>query len=217
LSTSQTFVITVLDYLQLALGETNLQGGQTASIPVSLASNDGVTNLLFTVQVPENLLTNWTLAATAPQLGTATLQDFVTNILITLNATPGQSLQGTQQLSTLTFSAVTNAVSGFITLPITSVTAIKPGGAGYSNYLAQAGTVILVQNEPLLSASLGADLSRSLKLYGKLGVDYQLMFNTNLTDPSGWQILLDYTQTNGVITLPLDSSRPVIFYRLHQP
>jgi hypothetical protein len=29
--------------------------------------------------------------------------------------------------------------------------------------------------------------------------------------------LLNYTQTNGVITLPVDASNPVIFYRLHQP
>jgi hypothetical protein len=216
LGTNQTFAIIVQDFLELTLGETNLQGGQTASIPVSLASNQGATNLLFTVQVPENLLTNWTLAATAPQIGTATLQDFVTNILITLNATPGQSLQGTQQISTLAFSAVTNRVSGFITLPITSINAVKPDGTAYANYITHAGTVIVVQNEPLLRASVAPDQSRTLQLYGKLGTDYQLLFSTNLAQPSGWQPLLDYTQTNGVINLPLDTTNPVIFYRLLQ-
>ena len=217
LGTNQTFAIIVQDFLELSLGETNLEGGQTASIPVSLASNDGATNLLFAVQVPENVLTNWTLAPTAPQIASASLQDYVTNLLVTLNATPGQSLQGTQQVSTLTFSAVTNQVSGFITLPITSVTAIKPGGAGYANYVTHPGTVIVVQNEPLIRASLDTNESRSLQLYGKLGTDYQLMFNTNLGVPAGWQTLMNYTQTNGVITVPLDSSNPVIFYQLRKP
>ena len=77
--------------------------------------------------------------------------------------------------------------------------------------------MIVVQNEPLLRAGLAPDQSRSLQLYGKPGVNYQLLFNTNLAAPSGWQTLLDFTQTNGVITLPLDSSNPVIFYRLRQP
>jgi subtilase family serine protease len=217
LGTNQTFAIIVQDYLELSLGETNLEGGQTASIPVSLASNDGVTNLIFTVQAPENLLTNWAVAATVPQVGSATLQDRVTNLLITLNAAPGQSLQGTQSVSTLTFTAITNQVSGFITLPVTSVTAVKPGAAGYANYITHAGTVIVVQNEPLLRAGLAPDQSRSLQLYGKPGVNYQLLFSTNLAAPSDWQPLLNYTQTNGVITLPLDSSNPVIFYRLRQP
>jgi subtilase family serine protease len=217
LGTNRTFAIIVQDFLELSLGETNLEGGQTASIPVSLASNDGATNLLFAVQVPENVLTNWAVAATAPQIGAATLHDNVTNLLVTLNANPGQSLQGTQQVSTLTFSAVTNQVSGFVTLPITSVSAIKPGGAGYANYVTHAGTVIVVQNEPLIRASLGTNQSRSLQLYGRLGTGYQLMFNTNLGVPAGWQTLLNYTQTNGVITLPLDASNPVIFYQLRKP
>ena len=217
LSTNQTFAIVVQDYLELSLGETNLQGGQTGMIPIMLAANAGVTNLAFGVRVAGDLLTNWTLSATAPQIGTATLLDAVTNLLVTINAAPGQSLVGLDPLSILSFNAATNPVSGFITLPITSLSAIKPGGASYGNYLTQAGTVIVVQNEPLIRANLDTNQSRSLLLYGKLGTDYQVLFSTNLNLADGWQMLLSYTQTNGVITLPLPATNPAIFYRLYKP
>ncbi len=217
LATNQTFALIVQDFLELSLGETNVQAGQSAAIPVTLASDAGVTNLSFAVQVPENLLTNWSLIPTAPQLGSATLQDSVTNLLVTLHAAAGQILSGSQQVSVLNFSAVTNQVSGFITLPITSVNGFKPDGAGYDNYLTHAGSVILVQNEPLIRALIDTNQARSLQLYGRLGTNYQVMFNTNLNLPAGWQTLLSYTQTNGVITLPVDAGNPVIFYRLRQP
>jgi len=108
-------------------------------------------------------------------------------------------------------------VSGFITLPITQLSAVKPGGAGYANYLAHAGTVIVVQNEPLIRVNLGANQARTLQLYGQLGTGYQLLYATNLMAPVTWQTALTYTQTNGVINLPVDSSNPIIFYRLLAP
>jgi RHS repeat-associated protein len=216
LSASRTFAVIVLDYLELILGSTNLEGGQSASIPVYLASNDGVTDLVFTVQVPENLLTNWTLTTTSPQIASATLQDFTTNILISLSTTPGQSLQGTQQISWLNFQAVTNQPSGFISLPVTGITGIKPNAALYSYYVSHPGSVVVVQDQPLLQPTISSNLMRNLILYGKLGANYELQFTTNLGPLSDWQPLLDYTQTNGVINLGLDSTNPVIFYRLLQ-
>jgi hypothetical protein len=216
LSANQTFAVIVLDYLELILGSTNLEGGQSASIPVYLVSNDGVTDLVFTVQVPENLLTNWTVTATSPQIASATLQDFTTNILISLSTTPGQSLQGTQQIALLNFRAATNQPSSFISLPVIGITGIKPNTAPYSYYASHPGSVVVVQDQPLLQPTISSNLMRNLILYGKLGTNYQLQFTTNLGLPSDWQPLLDYTQTNGVINLGLDSTNPVIFYRLLQ-
>jgi hypothetical protein len=175
-----------------------------------------VTNVLFAVQVPENLLTNWTVTATSPQIASATLQDFTTNILISLSTTPGQSLQGTQQITLLNFRAATNQPSSFINLPIMSITGIKPDASPYSYYASHPGSVVVVQDQPLLQPTISSNLARNLTLYGKLGINYELQFTTNLSPPSDWQPLLDYTQTNGVINLGLDSSNPVIFYRLLQ-
>ena len=77
LSTNQSFTITVLDYLELTLGNTNLYAGQSSAIPVYLASSDGVTNLVFNVRVPETSLTNWTITPVGSQIASATVQDQV--------------------------------------------------------------------------------------------------------------------------------------------
>jgi hypothetical protein len=75
--------------------------------------------------------------------------------------------------------------------------------------------VAVVQDTPLLSASIAAN-QRNLQIFGKLGTNYQVQFRTNLTVLSGWQPLLDYAQTNGVINLGVESTNPAIFYRLLQ-
>ncbi len=215
MSTNQTFSVIVLDYLELSLGRTNLQAGGSASLPLYLASNDSVTNVIFAVQVPEDLLTNWTLAPLAPQLASATLLDQTTNILIALQTFPGMSLQGTQLVSQLNFTAVTNHSSSFIALPIGPVTGSKPSGSPYGNYITHPGRVALVQAQPLLVGNVSNHLTRSLVIYGSLGTNYQVQFTTNLANPA-WQPLTTFSQTNGVITLELDATNPTIFYRVLQ-
>ena len=116
----------------------------------------------------------------------------------------------------LNFRAATNQPSDFISLPVTGITGIKPNAVLYSYFVSHPGSVVVVQDQPLLQPTISSNLTRNLILYGKLGANYQLEFTTNLGLPSDWQPLLDYTQTNGVINLGLDSSNLVIFYRLLQ-
>ena len=94
LSTNASFFVTVLDYLDLALGSTNVQSGQNASLPVVVSSSEGVTNLSFTVQVMESILTNLSVQAAAPQVGSASLADTISNIVIVVSTGAGQTLQG---------------------------------------------------------------------------------------------------------------------------
>ena len=61
------------------------------------------------------------------------------------------------------------------------------------------------------------NLNRNLILFGKLGVDYQVQYSTQPTLPAAWYPLVNYTQTNGVMSLDVGSSDPMIFYRLFQP
>ena len=70
------------------------------------------------MRVPALDLTNWTLLATAPQIASATLQDQVTNLIIHLQTSPGQSLQGTQWVTDLRFTALTNRPSAFVPLVV---------------------------------------------------------------------------------------------------
>jgi len=208
--------VTVLDYLELTVNSTNLQGGQSAQIPIYLSSSDGVTNLVFGIQVPESILTNWSIVGVAPQLVSATLQDQTTNIQITLLTAPGQSLQGTNYVAQLTFSSVAGGTSAFVRLPISSLSALKTNGQFFSYYLANAGEVEVVQNQPLIMGTVSTNSSESLLLFGKVGVNYQLQYSTNLTDSNPWKPLLNYLQTNGVMTIQPNVTNPVIYYRLLQ-
>ena len=213
LSTSQTFTVTVLDYLELDLGSTNVYTGQSATLPLTLASSDKVTNLVFTVKMPPNLLTNWTVVGTLPQVASATVQNFVTNIVVALVTVPGQPFQGTQQIAQLSFLAVTNQHSSFISLPVIQITGNKPNSAIYSDYITHPGLVAVVDKESLLLATITND-ERALTIFGRIGTNYQVQFNTNLALPTGWQPLFNYTQTNSVISTNVESAYPVIFYRL---
>jgi len=214
MSATQTFAVVVLDYLELSFGTTNLEGGQSASVPVYLASNAGVTNLLMSVPTPDGALTNWTLQTIAPQIATSSLTDQLTNLVIALATANGQSLTATQQILTLHFSAKTNSLSAFIPVSTINPTGGKPSGGNYHNYVVNPGEITVVQDTPLIRA-LVANGQRDLNLYGKLGTNYQVLFNTNLFNPS-WYPLLNYTQTNGVITLPIDAANPNIYYRILQ-
>jgi hypothetical protein len=211
----QTFSVTVLDYLQLNIGSTNVQGGQAAGVPISLSSSGGVTNLTFAMQVPENVLSNFTVSAIAPQIASAGLQDFKTNIAVSVITAPGQTLSGSQSILQLNFIAGTNPPSAFIPLIASTIAALKPSGSPYVNYITQQGVVAVVEDRPLLSAALSTNLQHTLVLYGNPGVSYQLQYATNLFNPN-WQPVSEYPQINGVVTINLVPTNAMVFYRLQE-
>jgi len=171
--------------------------------------------VVFAVQVPENLLNNWTLTPLAPQISSATIRDQTTNLVIGLQTTAGQALQGMQLVSQLSFVALTNQTSTFVALPIASVQGFKPSGLSYSNYVTGPGFVAIVQKQPLLRGKVSSQAARTLTVYGRPGTNYQLQFTTNLAPP-GWQPVFNYVQTNGNMDLGLDTTNHIIFYRLQQ-
>jgi hypothetical protein len=215
LSATQMVTVIVLDYVQVSIGSTNVQGGQSASVPVTVGSSGGLSSLSFTVQVPENSLSNLNVQAIAPQVSSATLQDRTTNVLITVTTAPSQPLIATQAVLELNFTANANPPSAFVTLLATNINGLKPAGAPYVNSIAQPGLVAVVEDQPLLLGNVSSNQTRSLVLFGKPGTNYQLQFTTNLITPD-WQLLFNYMQTNGAVTVTLVSTNAVVFYRLQQ-
>lgn len=102
-----------------------------------------------------------------------------------------------------------------------TVSGLTISGAGSGNYaLAQptaAANIMAPDPVPRLMAAVSTNLGRNLTAFGKLGVTYQLQYSTNLAQPLAWYPLLNYVQTNGVMTINVDSAAPIIFYRLFQP
>jgi hypothetical protein len=217
MSTARTFTVVVLDYLEMSLLSTNLQSGQTVAVPITLASSEGVTNLDFNIAWPNSYLANAALSIISPAIASANLQDDGTNLTISFQTAPGQVLQGTQQIAQLSFTAISNEYSAFVWLPFANVNATKPDGSSYTNYLTSAARIAVIEGQPLLWASLTANSARELTLYGKLGVSYELQNSTNLALPSVWDLAWSYVQTNGAMTINVDSGNPNIFYRIFQP
>ena len=217
MSTTQSFTVIVLDYLEVSVGFTNLLAGQSGSLPVSVASSDGLTNLQFTIDWPSNRLHSATFTAIAPQIGSSSLQDYGTNIVIELQATPGQVLQGSQQIGWLNFSSDPSQSTAYIPLPLINMAAAKTNGVAYSNYVAQQGAVIVVQDQAYVLPGLGMNIGRLLTVYGKVGAIYQLQYSTNAFPPNTWYPTFNFTQTNGIMSVSVDSTNPFIIYRLLQP
>jgi hypothetical protein len=214
-STQETILITVSDYLDLALASMPVQTGQTTSLPLTTVSNDGITNLVFTLNWPGDRLINPTLNFNAPVAG-GTLQNQGTNLVIQLWTTQGDVLIGTNQFAQINFQAAAGQPSAFLELPVSSLSANKTDGTTFANVTSEPGAVVVVGTNPLLRPQFSASQGRALTLYANPGTDYQLQYATDLTSPVSWQPLQDYQPTNIEQTVNLDSMSPVIFYRLMQ-
>jgi hypothetical protein len=77
--------------------------------------------------------------------------------------------------------------------------------------------VATTATQPSLRASLSANSSRQLMLFGTVGITYELQYSTNLALPGAWNLAWSYVQTNETMTIAVDSAYPNIFYRIHQP
>ncbi len=216
MSASNTFAITVLDYLDVTLGQTNLLGGAAATLPVVISSSEGVSNVQFRVAVPFGVLTNWTLVSESAQLATATLQTDASAVTVNLETLPGQLIQGTQQVSRLEFTATTNSLSQFLPLQVADLGGTKPGGLSYSNNVAGGGRVVVVQEHPLLEGLLLSNQTRQLVIYGRPGTNYQLHVATNVIAPINWQPVTSFNQTNVLVPWPVGANNGMFFYRLEQ-
>jgi hypothetical protein len=202
------------EYLVITIGSTNVQRGGSASVPIYVAQNGGVTNLKFTIDWPAKHLSNAVVVDTAPSVATCSLQNQGTNLVFVMQTVAGQMLQATQQVAQLSFLAITNQNPILLPLPIEQLTAAKPDGSVYTNYFTPTANIAVIGGEPFLWSSLAPDRSRNLTLYGFLGVSYQLQYSTNLGSPVAWTPAWNYVQTNVAITIPVDSVHPGIFYRL---
>jgi hypothetical protein len=205
------------EYLVITVGSTNVARGKSAAVPIYLASSGGVTNLTMNIIWPASHLSNAALVATGPAMVTCSLQDQVTNLVFSMQTIAGQVLQGTQQLAQLSFLAISNQNPVTLQLPVNTLAADKPDGSLYTNCIAPAATVAVTGGEPFLWASLAPDSSRSLTLYGLVGLSYQLQSATNLGAPTLWTPEWTYVQTNSAITIGVGSTNRVIFYRLFKP
>ena len=214
LSINETLLITVGNYLEFRLGATAGPAGQPNSLPLTVASSSGVTNVQVTLDWPGTSLRNPTLTF-APPVISGSLQTQDKQLVIQLQTAADQPLIGTNQVAQLNFQAATGLPSTLFSIPVSQATGDTADGSTVANVVAIAGEVVVVGDRPLLRPHTDASQRRTLTLFANPG-KYELQSATSLTPPVTWTPLLDYQPTNIVQTVSLDSVNPVIFYRLQQ-
>ncbi len=214
-NTKIAIVLAVSDYLNMALASMPVQAGKNASLPLTAVSSDAITNLTFNLAWPGTRLLNPSLALVSPVSG-GTLQNQGTNLVIRLRTGKAGVAPGTHKIATINFRTALSQATAFFPIPATRIAASKTNGSAFVNIIPGNGEVVLVGTTPLLRPVFSGGQGRRLTLYANTGKTYLLQYRTSLSSPAGWQTLLTYSQTNLQQTFQLDSTNPVVFYRLKQ-
>ncbi|HZQ46487.1 MAG TPA: hypothetical protein VFC07_05715, partial [Verrucomicrobiae bacterium] len=212
LSNSMTFAVTVSECVQVGVGSTVMQVGQNSSIPVTLLSTVGLTNLTFTLACPTNRFTNWTFSSSNASIASATVQTVGSSQpVFTLGTLPGQMLQSPSLLGTIGFTALPGN-SAFVPVSAANVIGIKSDGSGVGNIAGLSGQVTVIGSQPLLEASSSTGQPRLLTIYGNPGSIYQMVFSTDLAQ-TNWQPAGTVLMTNLQQNFNVNQSAPQIYYR----
>jgi hypothetical protein len=212
---TNAFTIVVADYLELMLGQTVLQVGQSGSVPVTLVTTTGLTNLQARVDIPADRLGSVALTDFGPGVGNATLQQQAPNLWqMDFTAAPGQALQATQELARLSFLALTNP-SAFVPLTMEISTNLTTEGFSVWRTLAANGRCVVIEREPLVEALPATNGRPNLMLYGVPGISYDLLFSPVLPATSGWQpVWSGVMPTNLFLPVTeLTNTGPTVFFR----
>jgi hypothetical protein len=216
MSATRTFTITVDDFVEVLLGDANLFSGQSGDVEISLNLSSPVTNLDFTITIPQGRLSNVALAPAVSPLGAASIQEITPgNYRVSLRAAAGQSLSARDALSELRFTALADAPSGFVPLAVSSVTANRVDGLLIDRALTQNGRVVLVQDLPVLeSVPNGAQIE--LTIYAQPGA-YIIESTPSLAAPVQWtqEWQGNVADFFNAITLPIGANNA--FYRARTP
>ena len=144
LSTTQTFLVGVADYVEVDLGNVVVRSGQSACMPLSVFSSVPLTNLQFTLTVPAPQLAGFQLNGLLPGV-TGGLRTLSTNqLVVDLVAAQGSPLPaGQTQVASLCFVAATNQTSVFLNLTAASLVPSRGDGSLVSDTGAEPGQVVI--------------------------------------------------------------------------
>jgi hypothetical protein len=212
LSTSETLAVVVTDYLSCQLGCTAVYAGQSGSLPLNVVSSGTVTNVQVALNWPGAALGSPTLTFYSPVVS-GSLQNQNGQLVIQLQTAASQPLTGTNLAAQINFQSVSGQPSAILSIPVSATSGNTASGTAYVNTVAQAGEVVVVGPQTIMRPYANAATGRTLSLYASPGT-YQLVYTTCLAAPGSWKPLLTYQQTNAVQSIALDSSNPVVFYRL---
>jgi hypothetical protein len=217
LSVSESFLAIVGDYAALSLGSGGVQAGQTICVPLTLVSSAGLTNLNFTLSYPAIQLGGLSLTPALGQI--ASLQTVpldASQSQITVQTVSGTSLVGTQQVASVCFTGLTNALAAAATVLVDFSNAAEVDGNTPATLAASPGTIVVLQSRPFLTVTSDGQGQVELTLYGASGSNYILQSCSSLTGP--WTTVNTFTLTGYSQSVMLDDQTTnAMFFRMEQP
>lgn len=221
LSTTQTVLLTVPDFVKVDLGSTTVNAGESGCVPITLASSASVTNVQFLVNVPAGSVASASVSPGVAAVCSGTAQSLSpTQLLVGLQMCAGQSLSVTQQQVATLCLTVTNQ-SGTVPLNLAQVTAIKSNGVAVAGTVGTSGTLsVVATNTPPPPPTVWLEARytngvRALILHGVPGDAYALEYRTSMSSGSWTRLPYQVTMTTNA-AMQVQGVQPepaVVFYR----
>jgi hypothetical protein len=212
-TTVETLAIQVGDYFQIHTGPIVASVGSDGRVPIILTCSAGITNVVFDVAWPGNLLLDPTLTTTLPQTA-GSLENFGTHILLHIWTVSGQIPAGSNQVGQISFHVAAQPTTTELTLASQGAAATKANASQFNTPLSACGDVVVVGTKPLLKPSASVITGNTLTVYGNPPANYEVQASEDLRT---WQTVLSYGQTNLMQEVALPASGPTVFYRVIQP
>jgi hypothetical protein len=197
------------------VGSTPLRAGQQGSVPIELFASAGLTRLRCALHFTESRLANLSVEPIDAAVASATIGfSNASSVVLDFTASPGQSLQGTQTLARLHFTAPAGQNSDFVPLVIGEIVCTPEDSSKSPSPLLNFGRVTIVGDKPLLEASLAANGDRVLSLYDEPGQTVLIERSTSLGPDANWTTWRSVTLTNLIQRLvESDGGGQSTFYR----
>lgn len=214
LSATQSFAVVVTECLQTSLGNTVAAAGGNGCVPVTLESSFGLTNLMFTAEVPSGRFASFSVTPIAPEVGSATIVSLGdTQAVVTLVPKPGLVLRGPKQFAEICFSLVRDQHSAFVPLKVENILGLRENGSPIGNTEGLAGMAVIVSDAPLLECVHEKANEPGLLLYARPNWSCAIEERLSLEAASAWHELTRVTVTNLTTVIPISGTNNTSFYR----
>jgi hypothetical protein len=217
LSTTQTFLVVVPDYVSAAIVASLGRQGQGVCLPMSLFTSTSLTNVNFMVTVPATGLTNWSVTLLSPVLCHGTVTNISpTELLVSLTTCSNQALLVTNQnVAELCLDIGSNVPSQVVRIPISAVEAYRTNGTQVADtYGYPFGQLVIVGEQPLLDIQESGTNGLVVTLYGTPGTTNELQSSQSLSKTNGsWQTIWQNVLTNLAtpISVPIGTNSHTYF------
>ena len=231
LSDTRSCTVVVNDFVEATAGSALVRLAEAGSVPVDFFSTAPLGSVQCLLHYDGNFLANVAVEALAPTVASVTLDRVdADSARLTFLAQAGRTLQGTQQLARLHFTAVPVHASTIVPLQVRFLAGQRAlatgGGSGGSagqflppTPLANDGRIIVLGEQPLIEGRLvrsGSQTRREISVYGLPNRSFTLQSSTQPDDEEAWQDWRSGTLSprgDWQTTISEAASTPQLFYR----